>query len=397
MSKEAIIPISKNYVNYWNVGAGLREFRANARDGSSCEEDYGHNYDEETQTLRVWNKAEQKLSTSMLVLGLSSKESGDNSIGHFGEGAKVGFCVLAREGVEIECNNMDEHWLVEFKFNKGYNAEIMHVAITEKEPSDIIEFVFKKVTREHMNQFENYLLECHIESLERTMNGKKLIATETSVGTVYLDAPASTFVGGIRIQNADIGYMVNLKPSEVSLARDRDTIQWQRANDIAKIITAETITVDSAKGLTAYRKTQTLQRMLSVLSEMETSDDVYEGEFVDRYKEIIEILARNEIKLFDEKDPSTLVVDSESDKEKAEHLGIDVVVIGVSERKALSILGRKVEDCMWVQEDYEPMKLMAKVQKSFNTYYQHKTDANLENLETALKLAVLSSKNWQQW
>lgn len=247
-----ILPLSMDYTVHWSVGEALRELIANQRDGAghdpekcftSMTEDTGrtHASGHHPITLKIGNLSSEPLKERILVLGASSKrDENEQSIGRFGEGAKVAICVLAREEIDISCRNYRDLWQFEFRENKDYGCKVLHVDIYRDHfPDDgngLIEFTLENVQNPHIKMMEFYLLDSFLKTHEQ-LKGEPIEKLDFELGEYFPDVTGEVFVGGIRIRDAEVrSPSVNLLPNSVTLDRERRAIPSDELENIETMV-----------------------------------------------------------------------------------------------------------------------------------------------------------------
>ena len=132
-TKTLILPITREYTSYWEFEHGVREVMTNMLDGADhIKANYKISVGEDFAEFE--NQAPAMLQTSCIAMGSSTSRGNDNNIGQFGEGMKMAWLVLLREGVEITVNNGNETWVPEFRHSEDFGTEIIHVDITTSGP-----------------------------------------------------------------------------------------------------------------------------------------------------------------------------------------------------------------------------------------------------------------------
>ena len=94
----------------------------------------GFNYDEENQRLTISNKT-SVLNPESLLLGSSTKRDDKDTIGKHGEGYKIAFMVLLREGKDIKVYNYSarEIWETRLVKAKRYNNRLVPTIFINKQ------------------------------------------------------------------------------------------------------------------------------------------------------------------------------------------------------------------------------------------------------------------------
>ena len=99
MKSKYELTISTKYVPDWTYVEAVRELLQNAIDNEAVDENnkYEAVYLADEEKLNISNKS-SKLTLDTLLLGVSTKRDDNRTIGQHGEGYKIAFMVLAREG-----------------------------------------------------------------------------------------------------------------------------------------------------------------------------------------------------------------------------------------------------------------------------------------------------------
>lgn len=203
--KTFTLPIASTYVSDWGVWEGVRELLQNGIDRereASCSP-LSVLYDREEKILRIRNEA-TSLDTSTLVLGNSSK--GANSLGKFGEGYKIAFLALLREGKTILVQQKGETWSPFFRYHEDYKTEVLNLRIIEKMLNeDALEFLISGITEEEFEEIEKKFL----QDIEENISLK--------------DRPGDIFVCGLFVTHLiDFKYGYNFGLGKIPLNRDRN-------------------------------------------------------------------------------------------------------------------------------------------------------------------------------
>lgn len=102
MQSKFELSISTGYVPDWGIVEAFRELYQNAIDNETINPENKASFsfvqeDEKTGTVRITNKT-SVLTKESLLLGSTTKANDENTIGKHGEGYKIAFMVLLRNG-----------------------------------------------------------------------------------------------------------------------------------------------------------------------------------------------------------------------------------------------------------------------------------------------------------
>jgi hypothetical protein len=224
MASKYELPFSTEYVPSWTYVEAFRELFQNALDNEivSPENEMLFEYNKEKQSLSVSNKT-SVLELKSLLLGSTTKAKDDRTIGQHGEGYKIAFLVLLREGKSITVYNYGrrEIWRTKLIKSKRYDGQLVPTITVEKEAfwkdipdSDLIIEV-SGVTEDEYNEIvkKNLNLQDTVECYDVNFYGR-ILTSAREVGNLYVKG---LFI--CRDESLTHGYDFN--PSLVNLDRDR--------------------------------------------------------------------------------------------------------------------------------------------------------------------------------
>ena len=136
--------MSIDYCKQWGVVEAIREFAQNAVDAQTVnpENKMYFDYNRNEQVLRIGNK-DGLLTTTSLLLGKTTKENNEKTIGQHGEGYKVATVVLLREGKQVRVYNrsVKEVWTAKIIKSRRYKADVVVFDIEKVNKNEIFAFL----------------------------------------------------------------------------------------------------------------------------------------------------------------------------------------------------------------------------------------------------------------
>lgn len=217
MGKTYELPLTRNYCANWGMKESLREFIQNAIDSESP---FQYEYNPDLATLRIISRF-ATLPVHTLLLGMTSKAGNDSKIGSFGEGYKIAMLVLTRMNHKVRIYNDGVVWTPHFAYSKQFQHETLHVAETKAgrgEPYEGVVFEIHDI-------FGNDMAEIRGMALQMQSMAQIGPVIHTPLGQILCEKPGAIYVGGLYITtHNDFKYGYNFNPDQVSLERDRQTI-----------------------------------------------------------------------------------------------------------------------------------------------------------------------------
>ena len=133
--KQIKLSFTEDYVAHWSWWQGARELMQNAIDTK----DFDIKFEGERITIISRGGA---IPVKALLLGATTKREDSSTIGKFGEGMKLGFLVLLREGAKVAMENGNDLWVPEIVHDEAMEANVLAVNIVEgalkdKDPSTV--------------------------------------------------------------------------------------------------------------------------------------------------------------------------------------------------------------------------------------------------------------------
>ncbi len=125
------LPIKGDYAR-WGPAEAVREFLQNGQDAHTDGFALSVSYDDETETMIVFNDGATISRDSGLVLGSTTKRDDSTKIGFWGEGGKLAAGTLIDLGMQVKIHNgLGEVWDFRIEHNEDFGTEMLHVHITD--------------------------------------------------------------------------------------------------------------------------------------------------------------------------------------------------------------------------------------------------------------------------
>lgn len=219
------LTITSSYVQGWVFTDAIRELFQNALDQEATvpNNEMFFNYVPETQTLSIGNKS-SVLERKSLLLGASTKQDDDKTIGRFGEGYKVAVLVLLRLGKGIKFYNYGakEVWMPYMKKSRAFKTDLLCFDIQKKAIWDSVPDYNLTIEVTGVTSDE------YAEVVEKTLQLQgEYKSIPSAKGEVLLssDHKGKIFVNGLFVclhEPYRRGY--NFKPQYLKLDRDRKLV-----------------------------------------------------------------------------------------------------------------------------------------------------------------------------
>lgn len=236
MASKYELTISTEYVSNWGIEEAVRELFQNAIDNeiTTPENEMYFNYSKEDEKLMIGNKT-SCLTLDTLLLGSSSKRNDKNTIGKHGEGYKIAFMVLLREGKSVTVYNYGsrEVWETKLVKSRRFGNQLVpcvfvnKVAVWNKVPSHDLMIEISGITESEYADIvkSNLNLQDDIGQFFESENKGRVLLEDRYAGKV--------FVRGLYINsNSNFSCGYDFAPDVIELDRDRKLIDtfnlsWQ--------------------------------------------------------------------------------------------------------------------------------------------------------------------------
>ena len=129
------LSLASDYVPDWTIVDAIRELFQNALDQEVQVPDNKASWSYDNGTFKISNKT-STLETKSLLLGTTTKEGDDRTIGQFGEGYKIATLVLLRNAKEVTIYNygLREVWRPRFVKSRRFGTDILTFFIDKEYP-----------------------------------------------------------------------------------------------------------------------------------------------------------------------------------------------------------------------------------------------------------------------
>lgn len=224
MKSKYELTISTGYVPDWTYVEAVRELFQNAIDNESVNENNKMLIEYKDNTLTIANKT-SKLTLDSLLLGSSTKRDDPKTIGQHGEGYKIAFMVLLREGKSVTVLNYgaNEIWTTKVVNSRRYNgAQVIQIEVEKnpiwkKTPNSDLSIVVDNITEEEYGHIvdANLFLQKNLKASSNTSYGRVLF-DEQHKGKVFVKG---LFVANMPILKLNYGY--DFTTEGIKLDRDR--------------------------------------------------------------------------------------------------------------------------------------------------------------------------------
>lgn len=245
MQSKFELSISTGYVPDWGIVEAFRELYQNAIDNETINPENKASFsfvqeDEKTGTVRITNKT-SVLTKESLLLGSTTKANDENTIGKHGEGYKIAFMVLLRNGKKIKVYNSSakEMWEVRLVKSRKYNGQLVTTvfvqkdAVWKKKTDDNLTIEVSGITPEEYAEVVDKNLHLHEYKSVAVGEYGEILLDESEAGRVYVE-------GLYVCESKGFKYGYNLKASRINLDRDRKLVdsfhlEWETSGMWVKL------------------------------------------------------------------------------------------------------------------------------------------------------------------
>lgn len=245
MQSKFELSISTGYVPDWGIVEAFRELYQNAIDNETINPENKASFsfvqeDEKTGTVRITNRT-SVLTKESLLLGSTTKANDENTIGKHGEGYKIAFMVLLRNGKKIKVYNSSakEMWEVRLVKSRKYNGQLVTTvfvqkdAVWKKKTDDNLTIEVSGITPEEYAEVVDKNLHLHEYKSVAVGEYGEILLDESKAGRVYVE-------GLYVCESKGFKYGYNLKASRINLDRDRKLVdsfhlEWETSGMWVKL------------------------------------------------------------------------------------------------------------------------------------------------------------------
>lgn len=227
MKSKYELTISTGYVPDWTYVEAVRELFQNAIDNERVNPDNKMSISHDGNVLEISNKT-SKLTLDSLLLGSSTKRDDDRTIGQHGEGYKIAFMVLLREGKNITVENYgaDEIWTTKLVNSRRYNgAKVVQIEVDKnpfwkKNVNNDLNIIVEGISESEYDNIvrANLFLQDDVDASEMTSSGQALFGDD-NVGKIFVKG---LYVSTMNSMGLRYGY--NFDTNGIKLDRDRKLV-----------------------------------------------------------------------------------------------------------------------------------------------------------------------------
>lgn len=227
MKSKYELTISTGYVPDWTYVEAVRELFQNAIDNERVNPDNKMSISHTGDVLEISNKT-SKLTLDSLLLGSSTKRDDDRTIGQHGEGYKIAFMVLLREGKNITVENYgaNELWTTKLVNSRRYNgAKVVQIEVDKnpfwkKNVNNDLNIIVEGISESEYDDIvkANLFLQDDVDASEMTSSGQVLFGDD-NVGRIFVKG---LYVSTMNSMGLRYGY--NFDTTGIKLDRDRKLV-----------------------------------------------------------------------------------------------------------------------------------------------------------------------------
>lgn len=218
------LTISMDYVPTWGVVEAVRELFQNAVDNEKKQPENKMFFSYEGNALRIGNKT-SVLTLDTLLIGNSSKRDDEETIGQHGEGYKIAFMVLLREGKKVTVYNYGnkEVWNTKVVKARRFNgANVPRITVDKKH-------LWERVPdHDLVIEVEGITGEEYALIVQKNLNLREYNKYgDLEHGEVLLDASekGNIYVSGLFVcKNDTVQFGYNFPANRIKLDRDRQLV-----------------------------------------------------------------------------------------------------------------------------------------------------------------------------
>lgn len=227
MKQKFELTLTSDYAAQWGVQDALREIIQNGIDQESQIENNPLDITYDGKDILTVSNKNSILLKETLLLGYSTKQDDDSTIGKFGEGYKIALLVLTRLNKKVTIFNYGkkEIWTSRFVKSKRYNGQKVLTITVDTEP------IWKSVPNNNLTfKIEGINNSEYQELISRALllqTAYKRNLIDDEQGQILLDEKfkGRIYVNGLYINTIDsLMYGYNIKPKYINIGRDRDLV-----------------------------------------------------------------------------------------------------------------------------------------------------------------------------
>ncbi len=212
MAEQRKLTIESTYCKDWTIQDAIREIVQNAID-TKTEVDIAENGS-------YWEVRDKGcgIKLSDFLIGRSSKQDDEDSIGQFGEGLKIGCLVLARNNRQVEVRANGKQYRFSFQYDSQWESQLLTIDIENSLRATLGTgtTVAVQCTKEEIASARALFLKFNPKPVVDKLSGSGLKAE-------ILDDAGKIYVNGLKVTEVDALFGYNLHHKDL-VNRDRSAI-----------------------------------------------------------------------------------------------------------------------------------------------------------------------------
>lgn len=222
------LTLSSSYVPNWGVWEACRELLQNGLDAHDKGYEMEVTYTSNNETLKIVNHG-TVIGRDKLILGNTTKADDQAARGSFGEGFKLAWMVLLREGLEVWAKSGDERWVPEIAHSDKFDSEVLKVDTASVVHENAVICRVKGITKEQWKMIRKRMLFLKTPRTMVEVGNDRIIMSQGYEGKL--------FCKGIFVCQLPDRYRYGYDLADVQLGRDRTMAEpWSLRHNLSFVL-----------------------------------------------------------------------------------------------------------------------------------------------------------------